>query len=106
MNLLSLLLIFIGGIVLTVGDLVMKKWVGNSSPFLYGLGLAIYLIGMVFLSQSFKFKNIAVASLMLVLFNIVTLLIVSWFFYQEKLSLLQMIGIAFGLISIVILELK
>lgn len=106
MNLLSLLLIFIGGIVLTVGDLVMKKWVGNSSPFLYGLGLTIYLIGMVFLSQSFKFKNIAVASLMLVLFNIVTLLVVSWFFYQEKLSLLQMIGIAFGLISIVILELK
>ena len=102
---LPLILIFSGGMVLTVADLVMKKWVGNSSPFLYGLGLIIYLIGMVFLSQSFKFKNIAVASLILVLFNIITLLIASWFLYQEKLSLIQMVGIIFGLISVVILEL-
>jgi len=102
---LPLILIFSGGIVLTAGDLIMKKWTGNSSPFLYGLGLIVYLIGMVFLSQSFKFKNIAVASLMLVLFNIITLLIASWFFYQEKLSLIQMVGIIFGLISVVILEL-
>lgn len=101
-----LILVFLGGIVLTIGDLVMKKWVGNSSPFLYGLGLTIYLIGMVFLSQSFKFKNIAIASLMLVLFNVIILLIVSWFFYQEKLSTIQMIGVFLGLISIIILELE
>lgn len=106
MNLISLLLIFTGGTVLTIGDLVMKKWVGNSSPLLYVIGLFFYLIGMVFLSQSFKLKNIAVASLMMVLFNIFTLLIASWFFYQEKLSVVQMIGIFLGLVSVVILELE
>ena len=106
MNLSYLLLIFTGGTVLTIGDLVMKKWVGNSSPLLYVIGLFFYLIGMVFLSQSFKLKNIAVASLMMVLFNIFTLLIASWFFYQEKLSVVQMIGIFLGLVSVVILELE
>ena len=106
MNLISLLLIFTGGTVLTIGDLVMKKWVGNSSPLLYVVGLIFYLIGMVFLSQSFKLKNIAVASLMMVLFNIFTLLIACWFFYQEKLSVVQMIGIFLGLVSVVILELE
>ena len=103
---LPFVLVFLGGTVLTVGDLMMKKWVEGGNFFIYGLGLFIYLIGMVFLSQSFKFKNIAVASLMLVLFNIITLLIVSWFLYQEKLSTIQFVGIFLGLVSIVILELE
>ncbi|MDD4937984.1 MAG: hypothetical protein PHX34_03125 [Candidatus Shapirobacteria bacterium] len=106
MNLLAFILIFTGGVVLTIGDLVMKKWVNSGTSIFYVLGLIVYMVAMVFLSQSYKYKNIAVASLMLVLFNIITLLIVSWFFYQEKLSLVQFIGVFFGLVSIVILELK
>ena len=106
MNIFAIVLIFVGGLVLTVGDLIMKRWVGNGSLSLYFLGLGVYLIGMVFLSQSFRFKNIAVASLMLVLFNIISLLLVSWFIYQEKLSLIQIIGVLLGLISIIILELE
>ena len=99
-------LIFGGGIVLTIGDLLMKKWVAGGGIFIYGLGLLVYLIGMVFLSQSFKFKNIAVASLMLVIFNIVSLILVSWLFYHEQLTVLQIVGIVFGMISVVILELE
>jgi multidrug transporter EmrE-like cation transporter len=106
MNLLALILIFFGGVTLTIGDLVMKKWVDNGSIFVYIVGLLAYMIGMVFLSQSFRFKNIAIASLMLVIFNIVTLLIVSWLFYNEKLSVIQMVGLGLGMLSIVILELE
>ena len=106
MNLLALVLIFLGGITLTVGDLIMKKWVDHGSIFVYIIGLLAYMVGMIFLSQSFKFKNIAIASLMLVIFNIATLLIVSWFFYNEKLSVVQMIGLGLGMASIIILELE
>jgi multidrug transporter EmrE-like cation transporter len=105
MNIIALVLILAGGVVLTVGDLIMKKWVAGGGNLIYGLGLAVYMVGMVFLSQSYRFKNIAVASLMLVIFNIVTLLIISWFFYHEQLSVLQFVGFIFGLISVVILEL-
>ena len=78
-----LLILFLGGVVLTLGDLVMKKWVGNNQTLWYLAGLGIYLIGLMFLAQSFRLQNIAVASLLLVIFNIITLTLVSWLFLRK-----------------------
>ena len=102
---LPFLLLFIGGSVLTVGDIVMKKWVTNNNIFLFVEGLAIYLVGLIFLAYSFKYKNIAVASTIFVVFNIITLSIVSWFYFKETLSTVQLIGIVFGIFSVLFLEL-
>ncbi len=98
------ILLLIGGIILTVGDIFMKKWVNTNSYLFYFIGLAIYLIGLNFLAQSFKYKNIAVASVIFVIFNVVTLAIVSWIYFKEALSPLQISGIVIGIISIVVLE--
>jgi multidrug transporter EmrE-like cation transporter len=100
-----LLLLFIGGCVLTIGDIVMKKWVVNNSGFLFIIGLAIYLAGLIFLAWSFKYKNIAVASVIFVIFNIITLSIVSWFYFKETLTGLQIAGMLLGISSIIFLEL-
>ena len=105
MNIVGIALALAGGIVLTAGDIIMKKWIAGGGVIVYGIGLVIYLVGMVFLSQSYKFKNIAVASLAMVIINIITLLIISWLFYHEQLSVLQLIGVTLGLMSVVILEL-
>ncbi len=102
---LPFILLFVGGSVLTVGDIVMKKWVVNNNIFLFVGGLAIYLVGLVFLAYSFKYKNIATASTIFVIFNIITLSIVSWFYFKETLSAVQLIGIALGIFSILFLEL-
>jgi len=102
----SLIILLIGGTILTIGDIVMKKWVVDNSNFLYFIGLLIYLIGLIFLVQSYKYKNIAIASAIFVIFNVITLLIVSWVFFKEGLSLIQIIGIVLGLISVVILEIS
>lgn len=102
----ALVFLFLGGIVLTLGDIVMKKWVISGQTYAYFLGIFIYLIGMNFLAQSFKFKNIAVASVLLVVFNVITLTLVSWFFFKEKLSPLELLGILFGVASVVILEMS
>jgi multidrug transporter EmrE-like cation transporter len=102
---LPLILLFVGGSVLTIGDIVMKKWVANNNVFLFIGGLAIYLVGLIFLAYSFKYKNIAAASTIFVVFNIITLSIVSWFYFKETLSTVQLIGIAFGIFSIAFLEL-
>jgi multidrug transporter EmrE-like cation transporter len=101
----AFILLLIGGIVLTVGDIVMKKWVTSHSYVFYIVGLVIYLVGLNFLAQSFKYKNIAVASVIFVIFNVVTLSLVSWLYFKETLSPLQILGIAVGICSIVILEL-
>jgi len=101
----AIILLLIGGIILTVGDIFMKKWVNTNAHIFYFVGLVIYLIGLNFLAQSFKFKNIAVASLIFILVNIVTLSIVSWFYFKETLSPLQITGMIFGIIAVIILEL-
>jgi len=102
---LPLLLLFTGGSILTIGDIVMKKWVANNNGWLFVIGLGIYLVGTVFLAYTFKYKNIAVATVIFVVFNIITLSMVSWFYFKETLSVFQMIGIALGIISVIFLEL-
>ena len=104
MQYIPFVLLFIGGSILTFGDIVMKKWVANNSIPVFITGLSIYLVGMVFLSLSYKYKNIAVASTIFVLFNIITLSIVSWLYFRETLSIYQIIGITLGLSSILFLE--
>jgi len=101
----AIILLLIGGLILTIGDIFMKKWINTNAYLFYFIGLATYLIGLNFLAQSFKFKNIAVASVIFVIFNIVTLSLVSWFYFKETLSPMQIIGIVIGIIAIVVLEL-
>lgn len=60
----------------------------------------------MFLVQSFKTQNIAIASAIFVIVNIVTLGIVSWLFFKEPLTIIQIIGIALAIIAIFILEFK
>jgi len=83
----------------------MKKWVVTNNYWFYAIGMVIYLVGLNFLAQSYKFKNIAVASVIFVIFNVVTLSLVSWFYFKETLSLLQIIGICLGIVAVVLLEL-
>lgn len=102
---LPITLLFIGGIILTIGDVVMKKWVTNDNMSLFIAGMIIYLFGLLFLAYSYKYKNIAVASTIFVIFNIITLSIVSWFYFKESLTLLQLVGIFLGICSVLLLEL-
>jgi multidrug transporter EmrE-like cation transporter len=105
MNSWPLLLLFSGGVVLTVGDIIMKKWVTNGSHVFYFLGLAVYLVGLNFLAQSYHFRNIAGASTAMTIVNVILLLGFSYFYFKEPLSPLQLIGVALGIIAIVFLEL-
>ena len=102
---LAIILLLIGGIILTLGDILMKQWVITNRYLFYFIGLVVYLIGLNFLAQSFKFKNIAVASVIFVIFNVVTLSLVSWLYFKETLSLMQIVGIMLGIASIIVLEL-
>jgi multidrug transporter EmrE-like cation transporter len=104
MALYPLLLLITGGVLLTIADIIMKKWVESENLSAFWLGMLIYMAGMALLAHSFKFKNIAVASMIFVIFNIVTLAIASHILFQEKLQIQQLIGIGFGLVAVGILE--
>jgi multidrug transporter EmrE-like cation transporter len=105
MNWFALAILAIGGILLTIGDLFMKKWVISNSWIIYVFGLIFYIIGLNFLAFSFKFKNIAVASVIFVLFNVFSLILFSYFYFKEGLSTYEIMGIIFGIVAIVLLEL-
>lgn len=98
-------LLLAGGLILTAGDILMKKWVINNSPGFFIFGLVVYLLGLIFLALSFKYKNIAIASVIMVIINVTTLLVFSWFYFKETLTPLQLIGIGLGIVSILFLEL-
>ena len=97
--------LFLGGTILTVGDIIFKFYFVKSKPSLYIIGLITYLIGLVFLVKTFKTENIATSSAIFVIANIVTLIIVSHFYFGEDLSPLQTIGIIIAIIAIFFLEL-
>ena len=106
----SLALLLIGGIFLSIGDISMKEWMrvsdGNlliHSPY-YLLGLLVYCIGLTFFAYSLRDKNIAVASIIIIFFNVLIVLLVGYFFFNEQFTLLHLIGILLGLASIAVLE--
>lgn len=69
----------VAGILLTVGDLILNAWVdaGNSWK-LYTAGIFFYFIALNFLARSYRFENIAIASIVMEVFNLVTYLAVSY----------------------------
>jgi multidrug transporter EmrE-like cation transporter len=101
----GLLLVLIGGLVLTIGDVFMKQWTFNNSLLTFAIGLLTWCIGLVFLALSFKYKNIAVASLIFSISNVIFLTLLSWMYYKETLTTYQIIGMLIGIVAVVFLEL-
>lgn len=96
--------LILGGSILTVGDIIFRFWVHRPVLSLFIPGLLVYVVGLLCLIQSFKSENIAVASALFVIFNVLTLLVVSWLFFGDHLSWLKILGVIFALIAIIILE--
>lgn len=101
----GLLLVLIGGLILTIGDVFMKQWSFNNNWLTFSIGLLTWTIGLVFLAFSFKYKNIAVASLIFSLSNVIFLTLLSWIYYKEALTTYQLIGMIIGVVSVIFLEL-
>ena len=96
--------LFIGGVFLTAGDVVFKAEIRSMSWGVYAFGMALYLVGLIFLVRTYQYENIAVASALLVVFNIITLVIISWFWFKEPVSALEALGIVFAVGAIILLH--
>lgn len=92
--------LIIGGILLTFGDVFIKIWAVTDHKVNYLLGIVFWICGFFFLAWTYKHKNMATATLFYIVINIITLTLVSWFYFKEPLTLKQMIGILIGLFAI------
>lgn len=84
----------------------MRYWLDNERLSLFVLGIMVYIVGEILMALSFRYQNIAVASLLTVLFNILALSFLSYYVFGDKLNRLAIIGIIMGLLSVSILELS
>ncbi|MFA6190380.1 MAG: hypothetical protein WC711_02595 [Candidatus Staskawiczbacteria bacterium] len=96
-------LLLAGGIALTIGDLIAGKYIKSKTKLLYLSVMVFYIIGLTFLIFSYKFENIAVASITLEIFNILTLTIAGKFLFKENITKTELCGIIVGLIAVIIL---
>jgi multidrug transporter EmrE-like cation transporter len=102
MNTLPILLV--GAIALTIGDLVAGKWVENKSKVLYVLVLTFYMVGLCFLVFSYKFNDIAVASIIIEISNVILLTLIGRYLFKENITKTEVAGIITGVFAVTILE--
>jgi multidrug transporter EmrE-like cation transporter len=89
---------------LTLGDIVATQWIRHGGNYLYLFVIIFYFIGMIFLINSYKTEDIPVASIILVIFNVVILLFVGVLVFGERISFGKVLGIVLCFISIFLLE--
>lgn len=81
----------------------MKQWVGDHRVVWYVCGLGLYVVGLVALSFTYRYQNIAVASVTMEVFNILLLTALSWLWFHEPVSAKQAAGIGAGILAVYLL---
>lgn len=107
MQMIPLVILFLGGVVLTAGDLVFKSWVekGMGYSLIYFFGIALYVIGSMALVESYKHDvNIALAGIVQVVFNTVVLLLFTFFYFKEPITARQGVGLFLSVVSIYLIR--
>ena len=100
-----LISLLIGGILLTFGDIIIKKWSLGSSFVFYIIAMCFYIAALTILGFVYKTENMAIASTIMVTFNCLTLAILGIILYKETFSIKQIIGLVFAILSVIFLEL-
>jgi multidrug transporter EmrE-like cation transporter len=104
-KLIFLSLIVFGVIFEVAGDILIKKWaLAQGQTFLW-VGLAIYLIGSAFWIFSLRYDYLSRAISIFTILNLILIVAAGVLFFNEQLSLGNKIGIALGIISVLLIEL-
>ena len=102
--------VFFGLIILATalevgGDVLFKKWSLGGTNWVLIAGFVIYLIGTVFWAFSLKYEGLAKAISVITILNLIAVVLVGVLYFKEDLSLINKVGIALGVISVVLIEL-
>lgn len=102
----SLVWICGGGLLLTAGDVFMRYFVDSPDATRFFLtGFSLYIFGLLCLAFSYFGQEIAQASVAMILVNVITLIAVDVFIFNQAISSLGYFAIVLGIVAFVILEL-
>ncbi|MCR4322649.1 MAG: SMR family transporter [Candidatus Azambacteria bacterium] len=85
-------------------DVLFKKWTLEHRSYLLVVGLVIYMVGTTSWAYSLRYGDLSRAISIFAVLNLIILVLVGVLFFKEDLSLINKIGIAFGVISVILLE--
>ncbi len=97
-------LILLSGLFLIIGDYFAKFWSQDQKGILFFLAIVSYILYGVFFIPSLLKDGLVVTALSVILINILGFLIIGLWIFHETLTYLQVVGLIFGIISIVLLE--
>lgn len=104
MNYIFLELILGATILEIAGDIFFKYWaIKDKSIFLIS-GIIVYLIAIVIFALALKQDSLTKAISLLSIINFIFVLLVGLFFFKEDITLLQGLGIVFGVIGVILIE--
>ena len=103
-RLIALTLIFVAVIIEVGADILLKKWSLDNKKILLCIGLGVYLIGTIFWAFSLKYDYLSKAISIFTILNLVIITLVGVFVFKENVSIINKVGIALGMISVILME--
>lgn len=104
MNIIGLVLIFIGAIIEVFADIAFKWWNDKNEIHLIIIGVILYLTGTAFWVLSLKYESFTKSGTVFLLLNIILLTITGLLLFKDNISNINRLGIIIGIISIIMIE--
>jgi len=87
-----------------LADILFKKWSLSNNHFLLGIGMLVYLFSTVAWAFSLKYDFLTRAISLFTVINMIVVVLVGVIIFKENLSLINKVGIALGVMSIIFME--
>jgi len=103
-KIIALVLILLAVILEAIADISFKQWSLTKNNTLVVIGFVVYMIGTVFWILSLRYESLAKAISLFTVLNLIVIVIIGMLLFKEHLSLVNKLGVALGIISIILLE--
>jgi multidrug transporter EmrE-like cation transporter len=97
-------LIFLAVFLEVIADILFMKWSVDHKNILFAVGMVIYTIGTVFWAISLKYDYLSRAISVFTILNLIIITLAGVLIFKEDLSNINKIGIALGIISVILIE--
>ncbi len=102
---LFLVLVVLAAVLEASGDVILKKWAIDGKQALFALGLAVYFAATVVWAFSLRYEFLSRAISIVTVLNLVIVVLAGALYFKEDLSAANKVGIALGIVSVVLMEL-
>lgn len=104
MNKIFLGLIGVAAVLEATGDIVLKKWAITGRYPILITGLLVYLTATIIWAWSLKYDFLSRAISTITIINLIIVVLAGVFLFNEDLSMINKIGIALGVLSVLMIQ--